>query len=237
VDGVVVGTYLSLADPTLAKIEHVLAHSRPDVKIRTGGLPGNRILFGALPRTQVRNDFCRFSENTTNFADQMPYVTAIAGEVAALYRTHLPDAYAAHMDLAAQIDSAWRFAGTPFCTCNFNYNFAIPYHRDAGNQQGVFSNVFIARKGVLGGQLVLPEFGVALAMRNGHLVVFSGTRVIHGVTPIVRLTGAKLAYRCSIVLYTMAGMEKCLCPEAEMERCRNARMKIEERWRIDRGSE
>jgi hypothetical protein len=230
-DGQVVGAYLKLPDPSVRKIEHVLSNSRPKATMRTNGLPGLRMMFGAAPRSKLRQDYCRFTEESNKYAALMPLVSDIASDVSALYRSHLPNAYATHMEVSGKIRDEWRFAGTPFCSCNFNYNFAIPYHLDAGNQSGVFSNVLVARRGVVGGQLVLPEFGAALAMRNGDLVIFDGTRVVHGVTPIMKVASATSAYRCSIVLYSMKGMERCLSCEEERSRTALLRTVTESRWR------
>ena len=71
---------------------------------------------------------------------------------------------------------------------------------------------------VEGGYLCLPEYRVAVECKNNSLFIFDGQSILHGVTPIRRLTTE--GYRYSIVYYTLQQMANCLPPEEELNRIR-----------------
>ena len=226
--GVAVGVYVrcgSAADSVRA----ILAHATPEVALRTNGMPGCRLIFGALPRAPLRNDYCRFSAHTARYPELYGTARNVVEGVSASYRDALPELYGEHMQAAEGVLPHWRFAGTPFTTLNVNVNFAIPYHYDSGNQRAHPSNVLVVKRGTLGAELLLPQYRVALRMADGDLVVFQGGKVLHGVTPLRKI--APDAYRASVVAYTMQGMEKCLCAADELVRARRNRSEKEAVWR------
>jgi hypothetical protein len=228
-EGNVVGAYLACL-PAAALATTLAARAEPKKSTRFAGLPTHSAVFGALPRLTFRNDYCRFTAATTQDPVAWAGAQAVCRMLAGLYAEHLPEAFAAHMASSANVRPEWLIDGTPWATLNFNYNFAIPYHRDSGNERAVFSNVLIARRGVVGGRLNLPEFGVALAQRDGHVVIFDGQAVVHGVTPLRRVVAG--GYRISLVAYTMQQMRACLAPGDEMARARQVRTdRREAHWR------
>lgn len=74
----------------------------------------------------------------------------------------------------------------------------MPWHRDRTAPPGTVLNVitFFSR-GCTGGELVLPEHGIAFAPRHLRVVVFDG-QTLHGVAPFTLDDGG---YRLSLVMY------------------------------------
>ena len=110
----------------------------------------------------------------------------------------------------------YRLIDTPYTTANINVNHAIKYHKDSGNIKESFSNVLILKEHCTGGELVLPDYRIALKQSDGALCIFSGQKEIHGVMPIKPYK--KDFYRASIVYYTLAQLEHCYPYKQEVTR-------------------
>jgi hypothetical protein len=193
---------------------------------RSNGLPTKSSVFGTLPRVTMRCDYCRVTRPTVNEPENLERIIAFRKHVDDVYQRYFPANYeSALAEVKNTIHDDWRFGDTPFLTCNINVNFAIPYHKDAGNMPSALSNVTIVRDGVEGGELVLPEFGVSLSQRDGALVFFDGYKIAHGVLPFRKTR--EDGYRASIVYYTMRDMRNCFSKQGELERAQSNRMQKE----------
>jgi len=223
--GKLMAVYTQLDGELMQHAEYVTRNSAYSESRRTAGLPQRSVVYGALPRLAVRNDFCRHTAASHKSPELYERALLVAQGIAAAYRAVMPAQYAAHEQAIDGVLPAWRMPDTPFTAINFNENFAIPFHRDSANTRDVASNV------VIGGQLVLPEWGAALAMRHGSLVIFHGYSVMHGVTPIKRIRSD--GYRCSIVAYSLGEMARCLSPAAELARAQERRDDVEATMRPD----
>jgi len=96
-----------------------------------------------------------------------------------LYRRNLPDVYARQL---AALKKAWgRLWATAFSTGYIAKNFRTAYHRD-GNWRGGMT-CLTAAGDFSGGELVLPRFRIAFALRPGDLLIFDAEQV-HGNLPI-----------------------------------------------------
>lgn len=221
-----VGIYVKLNPAEIAAGREVVLHAPYTDSRRTSGLPTRSAVFGAMPRLNVRNYYCRYTAASVEHPELLKRVVLFSKMIANYYVTYLPEAYRYHQGASDKIEKEYLLPDTPFTTCNFNINHAIKYHRDTGNEKGVFSNVIILRENCIGGYLVLPEFGIALSQSNGALILFDGQKLIHGVTDIqqVRADG----YRCSIVLYALAAMANCYPYAEELEHAREKREVIHE---------
>jgi hypothetical protein len=218
-DGKPVGLYMKIPDELVEPIRRASLTTKYVKTYRTHkALPTQSSVFGSLPRIAVRNDYCRFSEktksekgNTTALFDFLPKLTEI-------YQKYLPQQYNHDVNvIQEQVREDYRLVEeAPFTTANINVNHAIKYHRDTGNFRGNLSNVLILRGGIIGGELVFPEYGFALSQEDGYLAIFDGQNEIHGVMPIIQTT--KNPYRASIVYYTLENMKHCYPFEMELER-------------------
>lgn len=223
------GVYLRLPPHVLKTMRHIAEHAKTTKGLRTYGLPMNSAIFGALPRIEIRQNYCRLTRNSVEQRELMAVVLDLAGDIAELYRKHLPGEYSRHLKMSVRdVLTEWLLPETPFSTVNFNLNHAIRYHRDRANQKGVMSNVIITRRNAEGGLLVLPEYRVALRQGDGALIIFDGQAVVHGVTPI---RFGEDGYRCSVVFYTLGGMKNCYPYAEEFERAKTDRTRIEDEYR------
>lgn len=176
---------------------------------RTSGLKTRSAIYGYMPRNPVRCDWCR----KTAASSQNKSVHRLAERYAQLVDGMYPDPE------DTGVSDEWRFPGTRFSSLNINQNFAIKYHTDSGNIDGMKSNVFIYRKGCTGGRLVVPGMRIAFEQKMGALIVFDGYTITHGVTKIQPTSDEYV--RSSIVLYTMSRMAHCLPPAQEMARAKS----------------
>ena len=135
-----------------------------------------------------------------------------------IYKTHLPEQFTHDLKtITENVNQDYLLKeNQPFATANINVNHAIKYHKDTGNFRGNLSNVLILKNSILGGHLVFPEYGFALAQDDGFLAVFDGQNEIHGVMPITKY--GDNPYRASIVYYTLENMKHCYPFAMEVER-------------------
>lgn len=224
IGGECVGIYVNLETECLSEMKRVARTTKLSFSHRfNSGVPTASSVFGALPRSPFRKDFCRFSRISANEPVNFAAAFNYSERIAAIYQEHLKEAYDYNLRLIREsVHADWRPTDTPFTTCNFNVNHAIKYHRDSGNFKGVFSNVLILKDGVTGGQLVFPELGIAFEQANGALGIFDGQKWIHGVTALQKTKPT--GYRASIVYYALSGMKDCYPYKEEVARYKKIRV-------------
>lgn len=220
-NGVNVGLYIKIDSNAAQAIRKASLQTKYVKTYRTNALPTQSSVFGSLPRVALRNDYCRFSAqtksektNTNILFNFLPYLTEI-------YKTYLPKQYEHDLNVISEnVNTDYILQDkAPFTTANINVNHAIKYHRDSGNFRGNLSNVLILRDGIIGGELVFPEYGFALAQEDSYLAIFDGQSEIHGVMPIMKTK--ENPYRASIVYYTLENMKHCYPFKMEVERLQN----------------
>lgn len=220
-DGKNVGLYIKI-DKQDAQVIRMASLETKFVKTyRTNALPTQSSVFGSLPRAVLRNDYCRFSEKTKSEKLNTNRLFNFLPKLIEIYKTYLPEQYEHDMSVINSnvIDDYIIQDKAPFTTANINVNHAIKYHRDTGNFRGNLSNVLILRDGIIGGELVFPEYGFALAQEDSFLAIFDGQGEIHGVMPIMKTK--ENPYRASIVYYTLENMKHCYPFKMEVERLQN----------------
>lgn len=126
----------------------------------------------------------------------------------------------------AAISPDWLITGTPWTSGVLNETSAMPYHVD-GNNLRAWSAMIVARRGITGGHLHIPEYDLTVECRDGDVIWFPGWQLMHGVTPITRRTPD--GYRYTAVFYTVRGIAACLDPVEELARARAARSAREDR--------
>jgi hypothetical protein len=218
-DGIPVGLYIKIDNPMIKEIRKATVETKYVKSFRTNkALPTQSSVFGSLPRVTVRNDYCRFSSQTKNerlnaqrLFSFIPYLTEI-------YERYLPEQFQHDQKVIKEnvISDYLLKEDQPFATANINVNHAIKYHKDTGNFKGNLSNVLILKDGIVGGELVFPEYGFALAQDDSYLSIFDGQNELHGCLPIMKTK--ENPYRASIVYYTLENMKHCYPYEMEVER-------------------
>lgn len=225
-NGKVIAIYLKIPKRACVEMRNIARNTKFTKSNRVSGVPTQSTVYGSLPRTAVRVDYCRFSASSKKERSYFESSFKFSEYIDEIYKEHLPEAQEFNREaIDSTVHSDWRVNETPFTTCNFNVNHAIKYHRDSGNFKNVYSNVLILKEGVTSGELVFPEFDIAFEQSDCALGIFDGQRWMHGVMPIER-KHAK-SYRASIVFYALSGMKNCYPYKAELERFKNKRTERE----------
>ena len=103
------------------------------------------------------------------------------------FKELLPWRYGNQRAAADKIDPRFLVPDTVFTTITVNKNFRTAAHFDAGDFSDGLSNLLVLSNGKAfsGGYLVFPEYGVAVDVRPGDLLLVNNHEVMHGNTPIV----------------------------------------------------
>lgn len=171
----------------------------------------------------VRFPYCR----KTSFIEQHPEafrrcIPALRC-ADALFEKHAPVPYARQAEVARKTHADFLIPGTTFTTVTLNKNFRTAYHRDAGDLPEGFGVMSYYRSGKFtGGDLVLPSYGVSIALESFDLLLFDPHEV-HGNTEVKPLTRAHERITC--VHYYRANMHYCgsAAQELELARAHDAR--------------
>ena len=221
-NGVTVGLYIKISKEHSQAIRQASLKTKYVKTYRTRkALPTQSSVFGGLPRIPLRNDYCRFSAQTKNEKTNANILFSFLPHLTEIYKQYLPAQYEHDLKVISEnVNTDYLIKNnTPFTTANINVNHAIKYHKDTGNFRGNLSNVLILRDGIVGGELVFPEYGFALAQEDSYLAIFDGQSEIHGVMPIIKTK--ENPYRASIVYYTLENMKHCYPFKMEVERLQN----------------
>lgn len=221
-NGINVGLYLKIDNKQLQGIRIASLNTKYVKTYRTRkALPTQSSVFGSLPRIPLRNDYCRFSAQTKNEKTNANILFSFLPFLTEIYKTYLPAQYEHDLKVIAEnVNTDYVIKEqAPFTTANINVNHAIKYHRDTGNFKKNLSNVLILKDGIVGGELVFPEYGFALSQEDGFLAIFDGQSEIHGVMPIIKTK--ENPYRASIVYYTLENMKHCYPFKMEVARLQN----------------
>lgn len=218
-NGKKVGIYVKISHPLVNEIRKASLETKYVKTYRTNkALPTQSSVFGSLPRIAVRNDYCRYSSQTKSEKKNTQRLFTFMEVLTNIYKEHLPNQFEHDIKVIAEnVNGDYLLKDKqPFATANINVNHAIKYHKDSGNFRGNLSNVLILKDGILGGELVFPEYGFALSQDDCYLAIFDGQNEIHGVMPIIKTK--ENPYRASIVYYTLENMKHCYPFKMEVER-------------------
>ena len=220
-NGINVGLYLKIDSKQLQGIRAASLNTKYVKTYRTNALPTQSSVFGSLPRAVLRNDYCRFSAQTKNEKTNANILFSFLPYLTEIYKSYLPAQYEHDLKVISEnVNTDYVIKEqAPFTTANINVNHAIKYHRDTGNFKKNLSNVLILKDGIVGGELVFPEYGFALSQEDGYLAIFDGQSEIHGVMPIIKTK--ENPYRASIVYYTLENMKHCYPFKMEVARLQN----------------
>jgi hypothetical protein len=231
-NGEVIIIYKILTADQIAKVKRLVKNTKYSKSARSNGIPTQSAIFGSLPRVPYRNDYCRITADTKTQRKIAYEILEFSKIIDDVYKDLLPAQHELNLQIVrSNVEQDYIIKDTPFTTINFNVNHAIKYHRDTGNFKDVYSNVLIIKEDVIGGHLICPEYNIGFEQSDGALILFNGQNIIHGVTPIKQISDK--GFRASCVFYSLATMKNCYPYEAELERIKKVRDKIESNWRAD----
>jgi Oxygenase domain of the 2OGFeDO superfamily len=118
------------------------------------------------------NQYCRLTAFTARHDNEWRSLMPYFDRIAALFKEHVPDRYAAQMEAADQTNPDWIVPGTPFSTITVNNTYPTGIHTDKGDLDAGFSTLGVVRRGEYeGGWLTFPQYGVAVDMQDGDVLL------------------------------------------------------------------
>jgi hypothetical protein len=184
--------------------------------------------FGMAPRKPIQQrEACRAASLAYEQPDEHAVLVSYATRMRELLEEVLPDqAHEADTTLTA-VDDEWRIGKGELWTSGVvNRTSTLPYHRDGFNFDS-WSAMPVVRRGIAGGHLDVPQWGITVECRDGWAVLFNGFRHLHGVTPMT--TRQRDGYRYSVVFYALRGMKDCHTYAVEQGDARRRRTEREGR--------
>lgn len=193
---------------------------------RARGLKSRSRIFGWKPRLAMRGDFCSSTSLAVEHPTEHSTVCHYAELLEKRYLKNDANTYSAHRALIDEkVKAEYRINGTVFTSGIINKNNPLKYHFDTGNFNDVFSCMLVFKSGVTGGYLSLPEYDLGFELKDRTAFMFDGQGILHGVTPIKY--ASPLAYRYSVVYYSLKQIWKCLTITDELIRIRERKTKRE----------
>lgn len=206
--GEVVLFYCKNPGDTKALRETVLG-MKYSVTTRASGMQNISRTFGFSPKNVVmKREYCKSSGLSYESPESQIVLNQTADALAKLLKEVLPELHEEDKKvLDGNILPEWQMTEDSLWTSGvINKASQLPYHRDRNNFE-TWSAMPVVRRGMDGGHLHLPEYGITINCRDGYTLYFNGFRFVHGVTPMKPRT--KDAYRYSIVFYALRGMKDC----------------------------
>lgn len=220
-------------DGTLRALNNI----RYDTNERVGGLKTTSRIFGFSPRVTMRKDFCSSTSLSQESPDEHQLICDLGIKIEDYYRKYSPTGYERHKFMTEeQILPQYKINKESIFTSGIiNKNNPLKYHFDTGNFKNVYSCMVVFKKGIEGGYLSLPEYGVGFKLVHNSLFMFDGQSILHGVTPITKTSPQAIRY--SIVYYSLQQMWKCLTIDEEVARIRNRKAEREKKRHSARSAE
>lgn len=225
-EGEPVAAYLPLADAGRLRRAALSIDCSGGVQRNTNYRSRSRT-FGYAPiRVVTRRESC----SLTALGRDQPEVEAVLDSYADQFSAMLagidPAIVTRDQATLGEVLPEWRLGEAKLWTSGVvNDTAALPYHRDGFNF-ATWSAMPVLRRGVRGGLLHLPEFGVAFACADSTVTLFPGRLWVHGVTPLSRVRPDD-GYRISIVYYALRGMKDCRTAAEETRRAQTKRTERE----------
>lgn len=189
---------------------------------RTYSLPVASAIAGAIDPTGQQR-YCRLTSWTGRNLPQWSTLHPLLRAIDRNLCQQVPDRAAAQYAEVVKTDPAWVVSGTPFSTITVNNSYATGIHTDSGDLDAGFSTIACLRRGTFtGGRLVFPQYGVAVDMHHGDLILMDAHEY-HGNTLLTCSCGVKMngmcglceAERISLVAYFRTKLTRCGSPQEE----------------------
>lgn len=208
--------------PELRKAVRQVKYSSSGVTRQQFGIENHSRTFGMAPRKPFQTrEACRPTSLSYEQPEEHDVLVRTADKLSQIMRSIAPEIYEKDTQETSEVDKEWRISEDSLWTSGvINKTSTLPYHYD-GNNFDMWSAMPVVRRGIRGGALSMPEYGITVECRDGWVLFFPGYRYLHGVTPIVHTT--KDAYRYSIVYYCLRGMKDCFTYAVEQAEARKKR--------------
>ncbi len=194
--------------------------------LRSDGMKNISRVFGFTTRAaSLQREACVPTSLSLESPDTQRTLNTIADALGNYLFEQLPEVYEEDSEKVKAVLPEWRMTEQALWTSGvINQSSALPYHRDRANFDS-WSAMPVVRRGMDGGDLHFPEYGITVNCRDGWALWFNGHAYVHGVTPMK--LRAKDGYRYSIVFYAKRGMKDCHTYAVEVGQARAKRMERE----------
>ena len=224
--GEVVLLYMPFPGDT-ASLRRAILGAGMGATIRAEGMKNASRTFGMSPRSvALRRESCRPASLSRDNPEAQIVLSDAARALGKSLRDLLPEIYEQDSKIVEHVLPEWRMTDDVLWTSGqINQSSQLPYHRDRANFE-TWSAMPVIRRGMTGGHLSMPEYGMTINCRDGWSLLFNGHRYVHGVTPMK--ARAKEAYRYSVVFYALRGMKDCHTYAVEVGEARRKRTQREQ---------
>jgi hypothetical protein len=197
---------------------------------RSRTVPVRSVIAGAIDPGGVYR-VCRTTVWTGANLPKWQALFPLFNEIDGYLREYVPRRHAAQLAAANETKPEWVVPGTPFSTITVNDTYPTGVHTDKGDLETGFSTLLCARRGdYTGGQLVFPEYRVAVDMHDGDLLLMDAHEW-HGNAAISCRCGNTLRRPCpacgtrrlSLVTYFRTKLTSCGTAEEELGKARRRR--------------
>jgi hypothetical protein len=208
--------------PELRAAVRGVKYSSSGVTRQQMGIENHSRTFGMAPRKPFQTrEACRPTSLSYEQPEIHDVLVRTADRLSQMMRKIAPEVYENDKTETGAVADEWRISEDSLWTSGvINKTSTLPYHYD-GNNFDMWSAMPVVRRGIRGGALSMPEYGVTVECRDGWVLFFPGYRYLHGVTPIAHTT--KDAYRYSVVYYCLRGMKDCFTFAVEQAEARKKR--------------
>jgi hypothetical protein len=208
--------------PELRQAVRSVKYSSSGVTRQSLGIENASRTFGMAPRKPFQTrEACRPTSLSYEQPNEHDVLVRTADRLSQMMRAFAPEVYEKDAQETSEVNKEWRISEDSLWTSGvINKTSTLPYHYD-GNNFNMWSAMPVVRRGIRGGALSMPEYGVTVDCRDGWVLFFPGYRYLHGVTPIIHAT--KDAYRYSVVYYCLRGMKDCFTYAVEQAEARKKR--------------
>ena len=212
--------------PELRAAVRGVKYSSSGVTRQQMGIENHSRTFGMAPRKPFQTrEACRPTSLSYEQPEIHDVLVRTADRLSLMMRQIAPEVYDNDKTETNAVADEWRISEDSLWTSGvINKTSTLPYHYD-GNNFDMWSAMPVVRRGIRGGALSMPEYGVTVECRDGWVLFFPGYRYLHGVTPIAHVT--KDAYRYSVVYYCLRGMKDCFTYAVEQAEARKKRTQRE----------
>jgi len=216
-----------LSHPDIERAREAVQRVKYQTSTRTSGLVSTSRIFGYAPRNVLRGHPCRSTSMAIDHPEEHAAICNAAKAIDTQYQKFFPVVHEQHRETTKKVREQWMIPGSVFTSGIVNYNNPLQYHFDAGNFSQVCSAMVAFRHKTQGGHLACPELGMAFEIADRSLILFDGQKLLHGVTPIKRLS--EDAFRFTVVYYSLKQMWNCETVQGEVDALRDRRTKTEKK--------
>lgn len=175
-------------------------------------------IIGFYERTP-RFPYCRSCAFNLNHPEDWKGMLPTFQLTSDLFGHYVSDRYKIQRDIVDRTNKDFVIPGTIFTTITVNRNFQTACHKDAGDLENGFTCMSVATEGKFaGGNLVFPDFKIAVKLEHGDLIFFQ-PHEFHGNTPIRPMT--KQYARWSMVHYYRTKIQHCRTHKEELNRVKH----------------